>query len=202
MREAPALASMLFSVTCFLSHMCDSLLCRPAALTSHACPSCVAVRSVRQARHAGCRRAGKSGTAEGGAVGAGCGGCCTVEDATRGVLRRCAANCGQERAQQHRAKVQELETNNTHAAGEAPEPTWNEPIVNAGICVSTLARMLAADCIQVIFVSCSPLRQAPLMGPQPPVELQVTLGTPAYPSSHRARHTLLIALVGEQLNDP
>lgn len=42
------------------------------------------------------------------------------------------------------------------------------------------------------------------MGPQPPVELHVTLGVgaPKYPASHVALHTLLTALVGEQLNDP
>lgn len=45
------------------------------------------------------------------------------------------------------------------------------------------------------------------MRPQPPVELQVTLGVPvmgdpAKPSAHCAVHTLLTGLAGEQLNAP
>jgi hypothetical protein len=51
----------------------------------------------------------------------------------------------------------------------------------------------------------SPLRQRPLIGPQPPVELHVTLGnagTPKYPASHRPVQMLLTGLVGEQLKLP
>jgi hypothetical protein len=40
------------------------------------------------------------------------------------------------------------------------------------------------------------------MGPQLPVKLHLTLGAPMKPVSHRALHTVLIALVDEQLNAP
>ena len=61
-------------------------------------------------------------------------------------------------------------------------------------------------CFQAALASTPlPLRQRPLMGPQPPVELHVTLGaagTPKYPASHRPVQMLLTGLVGEQLKLP